>query len=69
MIVLKGALEHHKAQKRSADFIASLCLEHDAVTIMSEFDTLTKQARKQAKEAGLKQRNSSSAIATARNNN
>lgn len=31
MIVLKGAFDHQKAQKRSADFIASLCLEHDVV--------------------------------------
>jgi len=31
MIVLKGTFNHHKTQKRSADLIASLCLEHDVV--------------------------------------
>lgn len=31
MIVLKGMFDHSEIQKRSADFIASLCLEHDVV--------------------------------------
>ena len=33
---------------------------------MNEFDTLIKQARKQAKEAGLKQKDITSAVAKAR---
>lgn len=31
MIVLKGMFDHSEIQKYSADFIASLCLEHDVV--------------------------------------
>ena len=31
LIVLKGKPDYREAQKRSSDFIAALCLEHDVV--------------------------------------
>jgi uncharacterized protein len=44
MIVLNGEFDHHDVEKRSMNFIASLCLEHDVV-ISWFFASSTKYAQ------------------------